>query len=290
MPEVTGYCMEWLNEAQIDAKYSVPASLMYQNNILASEAVDEALESEMREFEWEAATPVAKSPKLFGPPGRPYPAILLIGNSHMKMYAPGLQKLAVEYEMQIGFATRDGYWMDIVPWRDYGKIWRPRVTVMGDFFGAAYANGMYGDTFDWGAFYDEVLEFSDRFVVLGDIPFADLCCDTGALMKNDVYQRSIADGNFDFLTRVTERPFFASRRRKVEAAIQAAALLPRFVGRVQYIEMASYFQTMAQPYYLQLVDPISGGLVYRDTGHVNKAGARRVEQVFRKEVFGQPIC
>jgi hypothetical protein len=220
--------MEWLNEAQIDAKYSVPASLMYQNNILASEAVDEALESEMREFEWEAATPVAKSPKLFGPPGRPYPAILLIGNSHMKMYAPGLQKLAVEYEMQIGFATRDGYWMDIVPWRDYGKIWRPRVTVMGDFFGAAYANGMYGDTFDWGAFYDEVLEFSDRFVVLGDIPFADLCCDTGALMKNDVYQRSIADGNFDFLTRVTERPYFvlAHQHGARWCAIQAACKVP----------------------------------------------------------------
>ncbi len=29
------------------------------------------------------------------------------------------------------------------------------------------------------------------------------------------FERSIADGNFDFLTRVTERPYFASTRRQV---------------------------------------------------------------------------
>ncbi len=186
--------------------------------------------------------------------------------------------------------------MNEVPWRDYGKLWRPRITVMGDFLGGAYDVGIYTDTFDWVAFFDEVLQFSDRFVVLGDIPFAALCCDNGgcngAMMKNDVYQRSIADGNFEFLTRVTERPYYEPKRLRVESAIQAAALLPRFatLGRVQYIEIASYFQTMSQPHYLQLVDPISGGLVYRDPGHVNKAGARRLEQVFRKELFGQPIC
>ena len=49
------------------------------------------------------------------------------------------------------------------------------------------------------------------------VTVAELCCDTGTLMKKNVYQleRSIADGNFDFLTRVTERPYFASTRRQV---------------------------------------------------------------------------
>ena len=54
--------------------------------------------------------------------------------------------------------------------------------------------------------------------------------------------------------------------------------------------MTSYFLSTTEPPYLRLVDPISGGLVYRDPSHLNADGARRVEQVFRKELFGQPVC
>ena len=162
--------------------------------------------------------------------------------------------------------------------------------MMADFLAGSYNAGVYSDTFDWATLFDEVLQFSDRFIILGDIPSANLCCAGEALLKNEVYKRGIADGNFNFLMKGAEHPSCRPQRLKTEAAIQATASQPRFAGRVQFVEMASYFLTTTEPPYLQLVDPISGGLVYRDPSHLNADGARRVEQVFRKELFGQPVC
>jgi hypothetical protein len=59
---------------------------------------------------------------------------------------------------------------------------------------------------------------------------------------------------------------------------------------VKFIELASYFLTDTEPPYMQLLDPITGGLVYVDANHLNAHGTRRLEQVFREEPFGQPIC
>jgi peptidoglycan/LPS O-acetylase OafA/YrhL len=142
---VTLYCMEWLNETQIDAKYAVPASLIFQSNILASPGWVEV--NSLIDFDWETGTP-ANAPRLFGPQRQgSYPTIMLIGNSHMKMYGPSLRKLADEYQTQIGFVTKDGYWLDRIPWRDVGKLWRPRITMMADFWAGAYIAGIYSDTF-----------------------------------------------------------------------------------------------------------------------------------------------
>ena len=41
---------------------------------------------------------------------------------------------------------------------------------------------------------------------------------------------------------------------------------------------------------LQLLDPATSELVYKDYSHVNKLGGKFVEQVFRKELFDQKIC
>jgi hypothetical protein len=170
--------------------------------------------------------------------------------------------------------------------------------------------GVYNETYNWAALFDEILQFSDKLIVLGDVPALGLClqgCFTasfsvaqdcgavshacgGAMVKNEVYKRGIADSNFDFLTKVLEYRLYGSQRLKLESAIRVAASLPRFAGRVKFIELASYFLTDTEPPYMQLLDPITGGLVYVDANHLNAHGTRRLEQVFREEPFGQPIC
>jgi hypothetical protein len=114
-------------------------------------------------------------------------------------------------------------------------------------------------------------------------------CDFGTL-KNDVYHKAILDGNFSFLTQMAEP--YPDTRLKLETAMRAAASVPKFAGRAKFIAMASYFLTsgVTGPQYLQVVDPISGGLAYRDPNHLNNDGARRAEQLFRKELFGQRLC
>ncbi len=293
--------MEWLNEAQIDATFTVPASLIFPSNILASGDGDAAWQQFVRELDWNDINQYQSrdwgmpnqfgSPKVFGPARLPAPSILLIGNSHMKMYGHVLRKLADEYETQIGFAVQDGDWMFQIPFAQLGQRWRPRITMLADYYNG-YAH--YNDEALWPTLFKTVLAFSETFIILGDVPDVNLCqtrisCG-GSMLKNEVYQQGMADGNFAFLTQVIEQPMYAARRRKQEAAIRATALLPEFLGRVNFIPLASYFLTNTEPPYVRLVDHITGGLVYMDPNHLNPDGARRVEQVFRKELFGQPIC
>ncbi len=225
----------------------------------------------------------------------------------MKMYAPVLKKLADEYHTQIGFAAKDGLWLDVIPWQDVGQKWRPRITVLADFWAGLFLDGVYSETYDWASLFDQILQFSDELIVLGGVPVLPVCLKGGncggAMAKNELYNRGIADGSFVFLTQLVEHCAYAPKRLMLEAAIEATGRLPRFAGRVKFVEVASYFQTarkfqawdpcgqtLAEQPYLQVVDPITGGLVYTDPNHLGKEGAQRIEQVFRKELFGQPIC
>ena len=61
--------------------------------------------------------------------------------------------------------------------------------------------------------------------------------------------------------------------------------------RIDYVAIDSFFQhKVGDDTYLQLVDPWTGQLVYMDFSHVNTVGVERLEQVFRKELFGEHVC
>ena len=61
------------------------------------------------------------------------------------------------------------------------------------------------------------------------------------------------------------------------------------VTAYRFVEVAPYFVEQSTGF-LQVVSPDTGGLVYKDWGHLNLDGAPRVEQLLRKEVYGQTIC
>jgi hypothetical protein len=59
--------------------------------------------------------------------------------------------------------------------------------------------------------------------------------------------------------------------------------------RIEFAEVASYFETSEEAH-LQLIDPSLGTLAYKDSDHLNRDGANRLEQLFRAKVFGQRLC
>ena len=59
---------------------------------------------------------------------------------------------------------------------------------------------------------------------------------------------------------------------------------------MSFVEVAPYFESAAPDYYLQLVDPQQGTLVYFDSNHLSLEGAWRVIPLFRRYIFGQRAC
>lgn len=68
-----------------------------------------------------------------------------------------------------------------------------------------------------------------------------------------------------------------------------AARNPAFGGRVTFVDTLERLFVDAQGM-LQLVDPDSGRLVYKDFSHVNRDGAKRAELTFREVIFGEKVC
>merc|ERR1712167_147119 len=67
---------------------------------------------------------------------------------------------------------------------------------------------------------------------------------------------------------------------------QIAAANP---GRVSFADIAPYYID-GRTQSVQLVDPFTGRLDYKDGNHVNDRGSRRTEQFFRFHLFGDTRC
>ena len=128
-----------------------------------------------------------------------------------------------------------------------------------------------------------------RIVFFGDVPTLPIeKLPSNNLLKNYVYQRGKLEG-FEFMQHLREDPAYRVRRLGVEAAIAAAAESKHFGERMRFQKMAWLF-TSEQDENLQLIDPVSGKLVYKDFSHVNIDGAKRAELVFRDVVFNDTNC
>lgn len=129
-----------------------------------------------------------------------------------------------------------------------------------------------------------------RLIIFGDTPIVPFgypqnshVALQGAILQTSKMQ---PNSDFAFLATVKEEKQLRDRRRANEAWIAAVA---RTTDRLDYFRVDHYFEN-EHTGDLQFVDPKAGTLVYKDFGHVNEDGAKRVEQLFRREVFGQPIC
>ena len=81
-----------------------------------------------------------------------------------------------------------------------------------------------------------------------------------------------------------EIPEFRKRRLNVEARIKEVEMHGFTPGQVRFVPVSQYFED-SKTKSMNLIDPKTGQLVYKDKSHVNREGALRVMPLFRKEIF-----
>jgi hypothetical protein len=296
-----------LDEQQIDEICSIEAHQILASNVLATKGDSEG-------YNYDRGNTVG--PKIFGDSK---PEIVIIGNSHCAHYGPVIEKLAIEYRRGVAMMCKDGvdggpFHKPLSSWdkQRLGHLaeWKPRLVVWADFWAALAESGLgvvhsglydkqntgmfaqyFGYKWNFAYTYTHLLEHASEILVLGDIPvLPDVPQSAGkTVLINKFYVRGKQEG-FDFLLRMKESPISREVRLMVEADAREEAALPQFDGRIRFTEIASFFETRAPDFFLQLIDPVSGTLLYKDGNHINEDGAMRLEQLFRRELFDQEVC
>jgi hypothetical protein len=137
-------------------------------------------------------------------------------------------------------------------------------------------------------------------ILLGDVP--QLPLQPGVRFKDFTLERYKTTGDFRFL--LTMHPDFETEisRQATELSIRAATedwhcvdgeAKSCFPSTIQHAHLAPYFLRTelgaAQPY-LDIVDPVLFTLAYADATQLGLHGVDRVEQLFRRTIFKQPVC
>lgn len=247
------------------------------------------------------------------------PEIVMYGNSHCSQYGPIMERLANEYGKQAALLCVDG--VDAGPFHkplsswDHQKLnhlsnWKPKLVIWADYWSALAEQGRgsevktgifdergvqkdyFGYTWNFMYSFEHVMKYADRLLVLGDIPsLPNTPFNAGdTIFTNKVYQQGKDAGNFEFLLNWKEEQHMREARQRTELQIQQTGGLPQYGGKIRFVEVASYFETSAPDFFLQIVDPVIGTLLYKDGNHLNEDGANRLEQLFRKEIFDQRTC
>lgn len=187
---------------------------------------------------------------------------------------------------------------------DYLADWHPRLVVWLDFWAGKtleehmsvedWANfgapqDWYNDDYNWAASLQLLADRADRLLVLGDVPTLPISpFPTKDAAIRFAYENYNLYESFDFLFTLHEKPEYAERRARIEGHIRTAV---QSMPTATFVDVAPYFingTSVSGP--LQLVNPFTGTLAYKDYSHLVADGADMAEQLIRKEVFGQTLC
>ena len=282
----SGHCMRMRTEQEIDQLFHVEPATISVDSILSSRG-------------WEAGrfnfATAGNRPYIVGPAAAK-PTVAIIGTSHCEMYGPLIEELASEYGTTVGFLCRDA---DMGRFRKSGNeawdrtrlqyldAWQPEQLIYIDFWAGDTAAPWWYDGHDWNATMALLAPQALHVKVFGDVPTLPITKrPSNDLFKNFCFRQYQERGSFDFLVELEEAPDYAARRRDQEAEIARAASAH---SNANFIPVAPYF-THAETGKLQVVNPDTGTLAYKDFGHLNIDGAEMVEQLFRRELFDQPTC
>jgi len=279
-----GKCLEYLSDSQLGALYSVNASDIHAVNIESSK--------QWTQGKYDGVVNL-------GPPLKDgeHPSIAVIGSSHCMMYGSTFERLANEYEKKVGYMCANGQTGAfgkpgaLTSWDETRlstlQKWQPEIVLWFEWWTSGY---------DFNYDVKLLLARAQKVIIFGDvpsIPFPPLEPSDG-LTKQAVLKRGQKEGSFAFMNNLGENDDYAKKgfgkwRHDNEATIRQVASNASYQGRVKFFPVESYFVNSATKQ-LMLIDRCSGSLVYKDFGHLNVDGARRVEPLFRKEVFGQAVC
>ena len=299
-----------------DAKYwlNVPTSDISTGNILASKG-------------WTAACPYSTGPVYAGPVDKEV-SMVFFGTSHLEMFCGLIMKLAEEFQVRIAFIARGGDYgrffedptfmprINVAPdgetWDAYRlnllNTWNGGVEgnklnkiVRFDFWGGERPNDLWfpnwradpsepttlpGGKYDFKYEMKVLSQYTAKLLYFGDVPSPEspkLPSSSG--FKNWCYQQYKSTESWEFLQSLKETPLFKARRINAERDIREAAANQ---NQIYFHEIASLFENLDGD--LQVVDRLTGRLVYKDYSHVNVDGEKRLEHRFRKYIFDQPVC
>ncbi len=225
------------------------------------------------------------------------PDVAVIGTSHCEMYGPLMRQLAEEYGRSVAFLCQDG---------DMGRFRRPGnaawdqirldhldswkgldLLLYIDFWGGDSSPPWWYENHDWNATIATLATRANRVKLFGDVPTLPISPrPSNDLFKTTVYRQFQRLGTWNFLVEMQEEPAYGARRLVQEGEItRAASSQPNCA----FVPVSPYF-THAATSALHVVNPDLGTLAYKDFGHLNADGALMVEELFRREVFGEHAC
>ena len=285
-------CMKFYSTEEIDEMFDVAVEDISVENILASPGYDGTY---------------GYPPFPIGPPdedGVHRPKIAYVGSSHCLMHGPVLDQLHKEYQVAGVFLCHNGipgyFGAGIKDEGHDSEKFDERRREVFDSYGRKLDQIVWLDYWshtnwfkedhDWGADFDAFLNYAQKVTILGDSPLLPIMGIGDDVLKNFVYQKYKVDGDFTFLKVMEENLKNRESRTGNEGRIAEAVKKSEYKDKVTFTEIASYFEDGRNDDHLQLVNPFSGMLVYKDYGHLNVEGNKLLKQLYRKEIFGQEFC
>jgi len=290
-------CLVYLSDAQIDSLYSIDVEDVHFGNIFQSSEFHPMDIGPYSQFDYYTH---GNKPYMLGP-GR-QPSVVVIGTSHCEMFGFLLKQLTPQYNITVAIlcapVDKGKFFHPLSLWDELRlsllDLWKPKLIVWIDYW--AMAEGAYApfcgefQDYDFKYAFNLLSNRTEKLLVLGDVPQLPIT----EFVTMDYFEAWVLEqyrtyGNsFDFLLSLKEEPSHKKCRVAVEANIRTA-LEATLEHRGRFVETASYFRDESTQF-LQLIDPVEGSLVYHDYSHLRRAGAQRLEQLFRKEIFNQRIC
>ena len=279
-----------LTSVEIDKMFDVPTSAMHLANIMRSEKWSQ--NSYALDFNGKMPYVIPWEKQRGRGSWAPVGGVVLIGDSHCLQWGPLIEELALEYGKPVTFICRNAFhwpsggfnalsYADLVKWsgKDYIAGWKPNLVVF--MLSHQYLPG------------DMVLEVADvlsrsntNMLLVGDIPaIKDVENGCSFCAVRYVHARFKEEGSWDFMRKLPE----ASRDARLARNTLYQRIAAENPGRVSFADIGPYYINNTTQS-LQLVDPFTGRLDYKDGNHVNDRGSRRAEQFFRSHVFGDKNC
>jgi len=277
-----GKCLTLLSDAQLSDVFLVNASEVHAENLMASKGWTQGYNSGILHLGPSQAGPQKIS-------------AAFIGDSHCQMYIESLTRLAEEYDKAIIYMCKDatlGTFSQPISGWDETRLsaldkWQPERVVWIEFWGVFE---YHPEHFEYAL--NLLLKRTREVIIFGDvptIPFPPIGDASDGLAKAWALNQGKKRGSFTFLNDLFEANKYKDLRLALEKTINRVASNASWHGRVKFVPVDQFFLHYASQK-LMLLDPCNSTLVYKDFGHLNAEGARRVEPLLRKEIFGQAIC
>lgn len=218
--------------------------------------------------------------------------IVTIGDSHCLMYGPALDKLAGRHGKNWASLCHNGgkrgAFGFFPEWDELRKSYLNQWQIDTIFY--TYSCVWLPDTYDFAADFTMLLQHAKRLVIFWDVPAVYMPgCQTGLL--SCIHNKYKRDGNLRFMNKITTSQLQFDNCVKCKSKLRDLAESSQFSNTVEFHDTTKFLMNgNSLSDFMNLVDPFSGGIIYKDSTHLNALGSFRLEQPLQRYLFRDPDC